>query len=147
MKRFVCLLFVFVLFLPAISFSGDLEDAICGRWCYYWDTRPMNEEYNNGKPMMSFLINNYDFYLYEDGTMYFVSASIDKNGKFKLNYPAADGLWSANSTDDITIRTMKNTYKAKLDENGRLLVYIVEGIPYPFIRVPSYDFFAEQENK
>ena len=147
MKRLFCLLFAFVLVLPSIGLAGDLEDTICGRWCYYWDTRPMNEKYNNGKPMMSFLVNNYDFYLYEDGTMYFVSASIDKNGKFKLNYPAADGLWTANSADDITIRTMKNTYHAKLDEGGRLLVYMVDDIAYPFIHIPSYNFFAEQESK
>ena len=146
MKKLFIVVLILVLALPSLALAGDLEDAICGRWNFYWDTRPMNDEYNGGKPMMSFLVNNYDFYIYEDGTVYFINASIDKNGKFKLNYPAADGLWTATSTEDITIRTMGNTYKARLDENGRLLVYMVVNIPYPYIRIPSYDFFAEEGN-
>ena len=144
MKKLAVLLLALTLLLPAVSFADELEDAICGRWCFYWDTRPMNDQYNNGKPMMSFLVNNYDFYLYEDGTMFFVASSIDKSGKFKLNYPAVDGLWTAKSTDDITIRTLNDTYKAAIDENGRLLVYMVENVPFPFIHVPSYDYMAEQ---
>lgn len=148
MKKLLSLILILVVLLPVSALAGDVEDALCGRWCFYWDTRPMNEQFNNGKPMMSFLINNYDFFIYEDGTMFFTSASIDKNGKFKLNYPAADGLWTAPDLEHITIRTMNNTYTAKMDENGRLLVYMVdrEDLPYPFIRIPSYDFMAENPN-
>lgn len=142
MKKLITVILILALLLPAAALADS--EQFLGRWCYYWDTRPMNEEYNNGKPMMSFLVNNYDFYIYEDGTLYMVAASITKDNKFKLNYPQADGLWIDNGDGTITIRVANNTYKAKLDENGRLLVYMVKDIPYPYYKVPSYDFFAEQ---
>lgn len=146
MKKLIALILILAVLLPVSALAGDVEDAVCGRWCFYWDTRPMNEKYNFGKPMMSFLILNYDLYLYEDGTLSFTSVVIDKNGTFKLSYPAADGLWTAADADHITIRTMSSTYQGLIDENGRLLVYMVEDIPYPFLKVPSYDFFAENPN-
>lgn len=143
MKKLLSVVLILALLLPVSALAGDVEDALCGRWCFYWDTKPMNETYNNGKPMMSFLIENYDFYIYEDGTMSFTAASVDKNGYFKLNYPAAEGLWMATDLDHITVRVMNNTYQCRIDEKGRLLVYMVEDLPYPFIKVPSYDFIAE----
>ena len=142
MKKLLALILIIALLLPAAALA-DSEQYL-GRWCYYWDTRQMNEEYNNGKPMMSFLINNYDLYIFEDGTVYMVSASITKDNKFKLNYPEADGLWVDNGDGTITIRVLSHTYKAEMDEKGRLLVYMVDDIAYPYYKIPSYDFFAEQ---
>ena len=144
MKKLLAIILIVALLLPFSAFADDsVNDELCGRWCFYWDTRPMNETYNNGKPMMSFLVSNYDFYIYEDGTMSFVSSMVNTDGSFSLNYPAVDGLWIATDADHITIRTMNRTLPARLDASGRLLVYFVEDIPYPFIKVPSYDYFAE----
>ena len=143
MKKLIALFLILAVLLPSASLAGDVEDALCGRWCFYWDTRPMNEEYNNGKPMMSFLINNYDLFIYEDGTLSFVSSNVDTTGFFNLDYPAADGLWTATDPDHITITLLNNSYPCRLDENGRLLFYMVSNLPYPFIKIPSYDFFAE----
>jgi hypothetical protein len=142
MKRLLAITLILTLLLPAAALA-DSEQYL-GRWCFYWDTRPMNDEYNNGKPMMSFIVNNYDFYIYEDGTVYMIAASIPKNSSFKLNYPQADGLWVDNGDGTITIKVLSNTYKAELDKSGRMLVYMTEKIPYPFYKIPSYDFFAEQ---
>jgi len=142
MKKWFALFLALVLLLPAAALA-DLTEDLSGRWCFYWDTRPMNETYNNGKPMMSFLVQNYDFYIYSDGTMSFVSASVKTSGAFSLNYPAVDGLWMATDADHITIRTMNRTLPARLDDQGRLLVYFVEDVPYPFIKIPSYDYIEE----
>lgn len=146
MKKLIALALILALALPVLAFADEPTDAICGRWCFYWDTQPMNDEYNGGKPMMSFIVNNYDLYLYADGSAYLVAASIDKNGRFKLNYPASEGVWLANGTDDIRISVLGGPYKACLDEDGRLLVYMAKDIPYPFVRIPSYDFMKETAN-
>ncbi len=141
MKKLLTFILILSLLLPAAALADP--EAFAGRWCFYWDTRPMNEEHNNGKPMMSFLVNNYDLYLYEDGTAYFVAASITKTNTFNLNYPAAEGSWWESADGTIRISVVNSVYKAELDDNGRLLVYMVKDIPYPYYRIPSYDFFAE----
>lgn len=142
MKKLFAVLLIVALLLP-FSVLADSPDVLCGRWVFYWDTRPMNETYNNGNPMMSFLTLSYDLFFHEDGSLSMVSASMDKSGKFTLQYPAADGLWMVSPEGDVTIRTLNNTFKARLDDAGRLLVYFTEEVPYPFIKVASYDFISE----
>ena len=143
MKKLLAVFLILALLLPVASFADSVKDELCGRWCFYWDTRPMNETYNNGKPMMSFLINCYDFYIFEDGTFRWTSAHMDTDGSFELNYPAVTGLWAAVSRDRIILTAMGNTYNCSLDDHGRLLFYMVDDLPYPFVKVPSYDFISE----
>ena len=143
MKKFFALLLALALLLSVPAFAEDVTDELCGRWCFYWDTRPMNNTYNNGKPMMSFLINCYDFYIFEDGTFRWTSAYMDTDGTFELNYPAVTGLWAATGRDRIVLTALNKTFNCSLDDSGRLLFYMIDDLPYPFVKIPSYDFIEE----
>ena len=47
--------------------------------------------------------------------------------------------------DDGTylLKLTDGKHKAEFDDQGRLLVYFTDDIPYPFTFVPSYDYIAE----
>ena len=141
MKRFLSVFLILVLLIPAASFADD-PDPILGRWCVYWDTRPMNEKYNNGDPMMSFLVLDYNLYIFDDNSLYLVQSSINKKGRFSLEYPAAEGLWLKTGENKYTLKLLNKTINAEFDDHGRLLVYFAS-TPYPFIHIPSYDYFSE----
>ena len=140
MKKFLIAL-ILLTFLPLFALAED-PDPIVGRWCVYWDTRPMNEKYNSGKPMMSFLVLDYNLYIFEDNSLYLTQASVKKDGTFKAEWPALDGLWVKSGDNKYTLKFLAKTYTAEFDDQGRLLVYMAS-TPYPFIRIPSYDYFAE----
>lgn len=148
MKKLVLFALVLALLLPAASFSEDAaQDPICGRWVFYWDTRPMNEAYNNGEPMLSFLIQDYDLFVFDDNSLQFVMSSLPKNGNFKTEWPTYEGWWMKKDDGTYTLKLTGGKYKAEFDDQGRLLVYIVDTVPYPFISVPNYDYIAETSEK
>lgn len=142
MRKLITIILILAMLLPAAALAED-PDPILGRWCMYWDTRPMNEQYNNGKPMMSFLVLDYNLYLYEDNVLYFTSSSMKKDGTFKEEWPAYEGFWLNKGDGKYSVKLLSGTYDAEFDENGRLLVYMTKDVPYPFIRIPSYDFIKE----
>ena len=146
MKKFLSIVLILALLIPAFAFSEE-PDPICGRWSFYWDTRPMNEQYNNGDPMMSFLILGYDLIVFEDNSLQFIMSSIPKDGKFKLQWPAYEGWWMAKDDGTYTLKLTDGKHNAEFDDQGRLLVYIVDNIPYPFYLVPSYDYMSETAEK
>jgi len=142
MKKVISVFLSFVLLFCSFAFADDLSDEICGRWAFYWDTRPMNEKYNGGKKMMSFVIQSYDLYLLDDYTAYLNSVS-SKYGTFlEMQQPTAEGSWN-DYDGHLTLYILDNTYSMDLDDKGRLLVYFSEKAPYPFLKVEPFDFFAE----
>lgn len=141
MKKLVAVVLLLALIVPTVAFARD-PASVCGKWSFYWDTRPMNETYNNGKPMMSFLVQSMDLYVYDDNTAYLTMASINKSGKFKQEWPAMDGVWMF-SGDKFIFVFNGSKYNAKFDTQGRLLLYMVEDTPYPMYRTPDYDFISE----
>ena len=148
MKKLITVALILALRLPAASFAESADpDPICGRWSYYWDTRPMNEEYNGGDPMMSFIILGYDLFIFEDNSLQFIMSSIPKDGNFKLQWPAYEGWWTVKDDGTYTLKLTDGKHKAEFDDRGRLLVYIADGIPYPFYLVPSYDYMSETAEK
>ena len=142
MKKLIAIILIVVLALPALAMSDGSTD-ILGKWSFYWDTRPMNDQYNNGKPMMSFLVLSMDLYFLEDNVAYMSMASMDTRGKFTQERNAMDGVWIETGEGTYTASFMGTKYKMEMDADGRLLFYMTESLPYPFIHVQSYDFFAE----
>lgn len=141
MKKLITVFLVLALLLPAAAGADD-PDPILGRWVMYWDTVPMNKEYNNGEPLMSFLVLDYNLFIYEDNELYFTQNSIKKDGTFKSEWPEYHGYWLPKDDGTYSLRLLNKTYKAEFDNQGRLLVYMSK-TPYPFIRIPSYDYIAE----
>ena len=141
MKKLITIILILALAVPAVAMAKD-PASICGKWSFYWDTRPMNEEYNNGKPMMSFLVQSMDLYVYEDNTAYLTMASVKRSGEFYQEWPAMSGVWTFTGKG-FTFMLGNNKYNAEFDTNGRLLLYMVEDVPYPMYKTPGYDFMAE----
>ena len=141
MKKLITIVLIFALAVPAVAMAKDPSD-VCGKWSFYWDTRPMNEKYNNGKMMMSFLVQSLDLYVYDDNTAYLTMASMDKDGKFTQQYPAMSGVWVFTGKQ-YTFMINGKKYEAAFDTKGRLLFYMTPGIPYPMYRTENYDFILE----
>ena len=141
MKKLITIILILALAVPAVASAKD-PASICGKWSFYWDTRPMNDEYNNGKPMMSFLVQSMDMYVYDNYTAFLTMASMDKSGKFTQQYPAMDGVWLFLGGKYKFVFN-GNHYQAEFDTQGRLLFYMVEDVPYPMYKTPGYDFMAE----
>jgi len=142
MKKLIAIILIVVLALPVLAMSDGSTD-ILGKWSFYWDTRPMNDQYNNGKPLMSFLIHSIDLYFFEDNVAYMTSADMDTKGKFEQERVALDGVWIETGEGTFTANFKGTKYKMELDAEGRLLFYMTESVPYPFTKTPDYDFFAE----
>jgi hypothetical protein len=141
MKKLITIILILALLLPVAVLAED--DPIVGKWSFYWDTRPMNEQYNNGKPLTSFLVNSMDLYFFADGTAYMTMAYMDTAGKFTQEYPAIDGVWMASGDGEYVANFHGVKYRITFDSEGFLRLYMKENLAYPFIHVPFYDFFAE----
>ena len=142
MKKLITIILLLALIVPASAFAVD-PDPICGKWSFYWDTRPMNETYNNGKPMMSFLVLSHDLYVYDDNTAYYSMAQIDTSGQFKQYYPAMDGVWTKTDANKYVFVINGKKYEAEIDKDNRLLLYTIQDVPYPFYKITSYDYVTE----
>lgn len=145
MKRLITIILILVLTLPAISSMAEDSEPIIGKWSFYWDTRPMNEEYNNGKPIMKFLVHSMDLYFYNDNTAYMTMATMDKAGSFKQEWPAMDGVWMKTDSNEYTANFHGTTYIISFDENGRLMLPMTDKVSYPFVKVPFYDYMNESK--
>lgn len=141
MKKLITITLILALLLPVAVLAED--DPIVGKWSFYWDTRPMNEMYNGGKPLMSFLVNSMDLYFFDDNTAYMTMASMDTSGKFEQSGLLLDGVWTATGSGEYVVIFRGTRYSITLDDKGRLLLYMTSDTAYPFIHVPFYDFFAD----
>ena len=142
MKKLIAIILILSMLLPAAALAED-QDPIIGKWSFYWDTRPMNEKYNNGKPMMDFLIHSMDLYFLENNIAYMTMAKMDKSESFKQEWPAMDGVWLMTESGKYVANFKGTKYKIEFDDNDRLMFYMTEKVPYPFTRIPIFDYFAE----
>jgi len=143
MKKLLTIILILALAVPAAALMDEETEIIVGKWSFYWDTRPMNAEYNNGKPIMEFLVHSMDLYFYSDNTAYMTMASMDKSGKFKQEWPAMDGVWMKTGDNEYTANFHGTTYKISFDENDRLLLPMTDKVSYPFVKIPFYDYITE----
>ena len=147
MKRLITVILLLALAMPATaSMEGTKNEIIIGKWSFYWDTIPMNNEYNNGKPMMKFLVHSMDLYFFDDNIAYMTMASTDTSGAFKQEWPAMDGVWMKTGDNKYTANFHGTSYKITFDENGRLLLPMTDKISYPFVKTPFYDYMSESNN-
>lgn len=136
MKRFVCLLFVFVL-VPLLAFAENIHDPV-GMWSFYWDTKEYNELFKGTKAEMSDDIMCYNLYLFSDGSAYMTNGS-GSTDRMNFSYGALSGVWIGDQ-NDLTIRVKDNTFKAWIDESDRLFLKMTDSIAFLFFRIPSYDY-------
>ena len=93
---------------------------------------------------MSFIVLDYSLFIFEDNSLYFVMSSIPKNRSFKTEWPSYNGLWMKKDDGSYLLRLTDGSHAARFDDQGRLLVSMnTSGVPYPFIRIPSYDYIKE----
>lgn len=146
MKRLIAIILILALAVPAVALMEENEtDQIIGKWTFYWDTRPMNEEYNNGKPIMDFLVHSMDLYFFADNVAYMTMASMNKSGNFRQEYPAMDGVWMKTKDNEYTANFHGTTYKISFDGSGRLLLPMTDKVSYPFVKTPFYDYMSESK--
>lgn len=145
-KKLIIAILILALILPAAALMEEAEtDPIVGKWSFYWDTRPMNEKYNNGKPLMVFLVQSMDLYFFSDNVAYMTMASLNKSGSFEQEWPAMDGVWMKTGDNEYIANFHGTTYKITFDENGRLMLPMTDKISYPLVKTPFYDYISESK--
>lgn len=131
MKRLITIILILALALPAAA----LADPV-GMWSFYWDARELNESLGSNR--MSFDIESYNLYLFDDGSAYMSNCDV-VNGKANFSLGALSGVWVGDDTE-LTIRVGDQTYKAWIDENDRLFLKMTSNIAFIFTRISSFNY-------
>ncbi len=125
MKKVMILVITFAMILGSVALAGGQDP--CGMWVFYWDARDLP---------MSFDIQAYSLFLMEDGSAYMQHAHT-KNGRNKITPDLISGVWIGDASE-LTIRVADNTYKAWIDDSGRLFFKMTDSMAYIFTKVPLY---------
>ena len=132
MKKLIAVILILALLLPAAALADP-----AGMWSFYWDARELNESLGS-KNRMSFDIQCYNLYLFDDGSAYMSSCDV-LNGKANFSLGALSGVWIGDN-NDMTIRVGDQTYKAWIDEEDRLFLKMTDKMAFIFTRISSYNY-------
>lgn len=107
-----------------------------GMWSFYWDAQSLNKQL--GSKRMSFDINAINLYLFSNGSAYMTNCSV-VDGDPDFSRGALDGLWIGNA-EDMTIRVGEQTYKAWIDDDGRLFLKMTDSMAFIYTKIKNYDY-------
>jgi len=130
--------------VPVLSSGSDPvpfdHDDLFGKWSFYFDVTKLSPEYQH---VMDYNVIAYDLYLFDNGSLYFSSMTISKSNDKPEFKPATLGIW-VGDPGDMTFLINKNTYKAKISDDGHLLFYMSEKLPFVFSKVDCTDYMSDQ---
>lgn len=134
MKKLFVSIIIFVMLFSLPAFA---ETDPCGMWSFYWDARELNKLLGSGR--MSFDMQFYNLYLFEDGSAFMTTGSL-KNGKYDFkDGQEISGVWIGDAAG-MTIRVGDGTYKAWIDDKDRLFFKMTDKMANIFYRVPLYNY-------
>lgn len=137
MKKLIAVILLLAMTLPAAALSEEPVASPDGMWSFYWDARELNESLGS-KNRMSFDIQCYNLYIFDDGSAYMTSVDI-RDGKTDFSMGALSGIWIGDASG-MTVRVGDRTYKAWIDESDRLFLKMTDRMAFIFTRIPSYDY-------
>lgn len=113
----------------------------CGMWSFYFDSSSISEQLQK---VWDNKYLGYNLYLLSNGSVYMTQMNQTKDASVpSFSSGALDGIWIG-GPDDMTLRVSDKTYKAKVDESGRLLLYMTENLPLIFVKVDQTDALIDQ---
>ena len=136
MKKLITIILILAI-LPAAALSEESAASPVGMWSFYWDARELNESLGS-KNRMSFDIQCYNLYIFDDGSAYMTSGNI-RDGKTDFSMGALSGIWIGDA-NEMTIRVGNQTYKAWINESDRLFLKMTDSMAFIFTRISSYDY-------
>ena len=140
MKKLIIIFIVITLAFSSVSFAESGDDLIIGKWSCNFDITQLAEVVQK---VYDFSLIVYDLYLFDNGSAYLTNVTIPKKtGKPDFSYGALSGIWIG-SRDDMSIKIGDNIYKAKISEDGYLLLYLTKALPMAFVRVDTTDKMIE----
>ena len=134
MKKLLSIILILIILIP--SAFAEKTDPV-GMWSFYWDARKLNEALGS-KNRMSFDIQCYDLYLFDDGSAYMTKCDV-LNGKADFSLGALSGLWIGDASE-MTIRIEDTTYKAWIDDSGSLFLKMTDAMALIFTKIESYNY-------
>jgi len=112
--------------------KSEINRNPCGKWSFYMDVSNYPKQL---KEVWGDTLTGFDLYIYQNGSVYMTEMHQSKDDSKPAFAPKAlDGLWIGDE-DDMSLRVGDFTYKAKVDDDGNLLLYMTESLPTVFVRV------------
>ena len=139
MKKLITMLLIMTLLLPAMA-HGESTD-VTGKWSMYVDATRLSDDL---RAVFQYDLLVYDLYLFRNGAAYMTKLDIKKGTNDPdFSYGALSGIWIGDA-EDMTVRVADQTFKAKISDDGYLLLYITEKLPFPMVKVETTDRFYKE---